>query len=189
MSFMINGKRIKGFFLTAALILMGGSAYAQTSSPSPAIECGEYYWPMNPCPEVQIKQKHNHTPKIRYRREGWDTAVTCTQDQLVLSCMPYIPVKRYQGLYYVDTIPYNPPDTTFHQGVHLDITNDDVFAKTVTNIPYPFYFFGIRKTGFVVGSNGIVTFNTAAASNSNTPNSCPWSMQLQLIQFLKIYIN
>ncbi len=190
---MTNGKKIKGFFLTAALALMCSTAHAQ-SDPSPVIDCGEYQWPevTNPCPEVQIKQKHDHTPQARYRHEGWDTAVTCTTPQIVLSCMPYIPVKRFNGTYYVDQIPYNPADTTFClvYGAALDnmgdpkrkrmpISTDDDFAPASTNIPYPFYFFGIRKNYFRLGANGLVTFTTDFGSGTSNPWSysapIPWT--------------
>lgn len=169
---MSNMKRIKGFLMTAALLLMGSGAFAQ-SQPSPAVDCGEYQWPeiTAPCPEVQIKQKHDHTPNLRYRREGWDTAVTCPVTQLVLSCMPYIPVSKFNGTYYVDQITYNPPDTTFALGTRMPPMADDNFAPSVTNIPYPFYFFGIRKTSFILGANGCVSFSPSATGSS----SCAWS--------------
>ncbi len=34
------------------------------SVPRPVNDCGIYQWPevQSPCPEVQIKQKHDHTP-------------------------------------------------------------------------------------------------------------------------------
>jgi len=137
------------------------------------MECGEYQWPevQAPCPEVQIKQKHDHTPQPQYLHEGWDTVVDCNNRQLTLSCMPYIPVQYFRGYYAVDQIPYDPADTSFHAGTWLPITSDDVFCGSVTTLNFPFFFFGIQKTGFVVGSNGLVTFDNTAAGQS-----CPWSM-------------
>lgn len=158
--------------LFAAAEAMGQSSTVG-SSPSPAIECGEYQWPevQSPCPEVQVKQKHDHTAIARYRHKGWDTVVTCANPQIILSCMPYIPVQRFNGTYYVDQIPYNPPDTTFcltygaalstmndPNRKRMNITADDEFAPAYTTIPYPFYFFGIRKNQFRLGANGLVTF-------------------------------
>ena len=161
-----------------AIFLGAHSATAQApcgnSDPSEPWDCGEYHWPeyIPPCPEVQIKQKHDHTPLLRYRREGWDTVVTCRQTSLILSCTPYIPVKNFNGCYTVDEIPYDPVDPSFHQGALLNITSDDIFSDAATTIPYPFYFFGIKKNAFMVGSNGMVTFNTTDATPSS---SCPWS--------------
>ena len=120
--------------------------------------------------------KPYYTQNPLYVNQGWDTAVTCSVHSLVLTAEPYIPVQYFNGTYTVEQIPYNPPDTTFHGGTHLNITSDDVFSTTVTNLAYPFYFFGIRKTGFVVGSNGMVTFDLTAASNTSNPTSCPYSL-------------
>ncbi len=148
------------------------------SEPSPAIECNEYQWPevQSPCPEVQVKQKHDHTAIARYRHKGWDTVVTCANPQIILSCMPYIPVQRFNGTYYVDQIPYNPPDTTFSLGTRMGIGTDDVFASSHTVIPYPFYFFGIRKNQFRIGANGLVTFVSPTDFGSGAPY-CPYGFR------------
>lgn len=147
------------------------------SSPSPEIECGEYQWPevQSPCPEVQVKQKHDHTAIARYRHKGWDTVVTCANPQIILSCMPYIPVQRFNGTYYVDPIPYDPPDTTFSLGTRMGIGTDDVFAGSHTVIPYPFYFFGIRKNQFRIGANGLVTF--VSPTDFGDGNYCPYGFR------------
>lgn len=169
---MSNIKRISGFALAVLAMMCCGKAAAQ-STPSPELECGEYLWPVNrvPCPEVQIKQKHDHTPLARYRRRGFDTVVTCTQEQLVLSCTPYIPAQYFNGTYFVDQIPFNPPDTTFSLGTRMPPMADDNFAPSVTQIPYPFYFFGIRKNSFILGANGCVSFSPSATGGSG----CAWS--------------
>lgn len=163
--------------LFAAAEAMGQSSTVG-SSPSPAIECGEYQWPevQSPCPEVQVKQKHDHTAIARYRHKGWDTVVTCANPQIILSCMPYIPVQRFNGTYYVDPIPYDPPDTTFSLGTRMGIGTDDVFASSHTVIPYPFYFFGIRKNQFRIGANGLVTFVSPTDFGSGAPY-CPYGFR------------
>lgn len=132
------------------------------SVPTPTVDCGEYQWPVVPSPyiEVQIKQKHDHLSA--YAVLGWDTVVTQNQPTLTLSCMPYVPVLFFNGTYTVEEIPYNPADPTFHQGTRVPTNTDDIFGPA-TPIPFPFYFFGERKTAFVLGANGLVTFNTAAA--------------------------
>lgn len=181
---MNNGKKIKGFFLIMALTLTGSSAYAQ-STPSPEVNCGEYLWPevTVPCPEVQIKQKHDHTPQARYRQAGWDTVVTCDTPQIVLSCTPYIPAKLFNGTYYVDEIPYNPTDTTFYINYpgydlpllkKIPIQNDDDFTDNPTPLGFPFYFFGIKKNQFTIGDNGIVTFTTTPMAGPNP--FCPYAV-------------
>ena len=171
---------IKQLALAVVFSLTGSIALGQTvgpSDPSPAQECGEYTWPTEPCPEVQVKQKHDHTPLSRYRRNGWDTVVTCAHRSIELSCAPFIPVQKFNGQYYVDQIAYNPPDPTFALGTRMPISTDDNFSNYSTNIPYPFYFFGIRKTSFVLGANGLVAFGPVPVTNNDDEMgpSCPWS--------------
>ena len=147
------------------------------SDPSELPECGDYQWPLvqSPCPEVQIKQKHDHTPLKQYRANGWDTVVTCATRTLTLSCMPYLPVEKFNGQYTVDTIPYNPPDPTFAQGTKMPVTTDDDFAAEPTSIPFSFFFFGLQKNAFVLGANGMITFDTTAAGRY-----CPWKFNSKL---------
>lgn len=184
---MINKK----FAFAALFLLCGGMVWGQ-STPSEPLECGEWQWPavQSPCPEVQVKQKHDHTPKPQYRHYGWDTVIDCnTREGIVLSCMPYIPVQYFNGTYTVDEIPYNPPDTTFcltygaalanmndPNRKKMPISTDDDFAASSTSIPYPFYFFGIRKNYFRLGANGLVTFTTDFGSGTH----CPWSYSAAL---------
>ena len=177
----------KRFHLALLFLLCGGMAFGQ-SQPSTPLECGEYQWPavQSPCPEVQIKQKHDHTPKPQYRHNGWDTVIDCnTREGIELSCMPYIPVQRFNGTYTVDQIPYNPPDTTFYLNYNaaidannpykkkLAIQNDDDWAPSFINIAFPFYFFGIQKTQFLLGDNGIVTF--ASGPGITAGGECPYA--------------
>lgn len=174
---MRRNKVIRGIATAVAALLCSGTAMGQ-SSPTPAQDCGIYQWPevMSPCPEVIIKQKGDHhydkpgdhRTQARYRAKGWDTVVTCENRELILSCMPYIPAKKFSGTYYVDEIPYDPADPTFCQGTAFNINADDQFAPPTT-IPFPFYFFGLEKNGFVLGSNGMLTFAMGTSGN------CPYS--------------
>lgn len=178
--------------LAALLIPLSGTAQGTSpcgpSDPSPKLECGDYQWPevQSACPEVQIKQKHDHSPKDEYLSQGWDTAVTCAQHTIILSCMPYIPTQYFNGQYTVDTIPYDPPDTTFYldgKGIKMDITQDDRFAPSSVELDYPFFFFGEQKKQFRIGDNGIVTFITDSAYKKDTPYSdhfCPWEFSVGL---------
>ena len=154
-----------------AVTALAQDAPCGPSDPSVPPECGNYQWPMvqSPCPEVQIKQKHDHTPLKQYRSQGWDTVVDCIHHTLELSCMPYIPVQYFNGQYTVDTIPFDPPDPTFALGVKMPVSTDDDFAADTTRIPFPFYFFGIQKNYFVLGANGMISFNTATRNKY-----CPW---------------
>lgn len=179
--------------LAFALLVASPHTQAQStfgpSDPSPKVDGGEYQWPevQSPCPEVQIKQKHDHTAKKEYRDQGWDTAVTCATRQITISCMPYIPVQFFNGQYYVDTIPFDPPDTTFYmsgQGTKMNIQSDDVFAPSAVTLGFPFYFFGYKKTQFRLGDNGMVTFcSNSDYSSDASSNYCayqfstglPWS--------------
>ena len=129
----------------------------------------------SPCPEVLIKEKYDHVGSFRYRQQGWDTVVTCSTRELDISVEPYIPVQYFNGTYLVEQIPYNPPDTSFSLGTRMPIGIDDVFANAHTNIPYPFYFFGIRKTSFRIGANGLVTF--CSPTDFGSGNSCPWAFR------------
>lgn len=144
--------------------------------------------PSSPCPEVLIEQKYDHEGSLRYRQMGWDTAVTCDVQQIILRAEPYIPVQYFNGTYVVTRIPYNPPDSTFSAGTRMPISTDDDFAASSTAFPpqqvvlnpsspgghdtipaFMFYFFGIAKSGFRLGANGLVTFSSWTGSNS-----CPW---------------
>lgn len=182
-------KSIKKLVVIATALATGYVAQSQSAGMPNSIwyggECEQYRWPDVPsrCPEVIIKQKGDHhelpgdhTTTVRYRREGWDTVVTCEQRQIVLSCTPNIPARRFNGTYYVDEIPYDPADPTFALGTRMPITTDDNFSNYSTTIPYPFYFFGIQKSSFVLGANGLVAFGPVPVTNTtSTGPSCPWS--------------
>lgn len=200
--------RYKSLLLTVLLTAAAGLAAAQSyadwgnSHPSPSMDCGEYQWPevQTPCPEVQIKQKHDHTPQLQYRRgvrpwsnnpndKGWDTVIDCNHSQLVLSCMPYIPVQYFNGYYAVDEIPYDPVDTSFYLDYivggsnpgkwQVPINNDDDYNGTYTNLGFNFFFFGNLRTSFCVGDNGIVTFMPQSQTGiSASDNYCPYSISL-----------
>ena len=152
----------KYIILTAASLLMAGVANAQfgPSEPTPVPQCGEYMWAQSPCPEVQIKQKHDHTSL--FASQGWDTVVA-ENGELILSCMPYVPVKYFNGQYTVDEITYDPADPTFSLGTRVERA-DDRFSATVAHLDHTFYFFGKPYTAFVLGANGMVSFDTTAAN-------------------------
>ena len=148
------------------LVSLSGTAVAQSTVTSP-------------CPEVLCNEKYDHIPMRQYRNLGWDTAVTCEHRRIMLTAEPYIPVQYFNGTYVVESIPYNPPDTSFWMngnGQAQAINSDDRFAPSAVNIAFPFYFFGIRKNYFRLGDNGIVTFTTGFAQDgTSTALGCPYS--------------
>lgn len=96
-----------------------------------------------------------------------------TGNPLVFTAEPYIPVQYFNGTYTVETIPYNPADSSFRMGPHASAYMDDEFANSV-DIPYPFYFFGVRKNTFRLGQNGLITF--CSDTNFGTGSACPYSI-------------
>lgn len=132
---------------------------------------------VSPCPEVLIDQKYDHVTCHRYRIQGWDTAVTCNQTQLELTAEPFIPVQYFNGTYLVEEVPFNPPDPSFAQGTRMPMGTDDDFSASTTAIDFPFFFFGIKKTGFRLGANGMITF---ATNQFGGGNGCPWSFSAAL---------
>ncbi len=133
---------------------------------------------VTPCPEVLIDQKYDHIGSEVYRRKGWDTVLTCTNHTMELTAEPYIPVQYFNGTYIVEEIPYNPPDPTFARGAQMPISTDDNFANVLTQIPFNFYFFGIKKDQFCLGANGLVSFSSSIHTvygSANDPGmQCPW---------------
>ena len=158
-----NINKIRLFGILAALATCGTATAQQVTSP---------------CPEVLISEKYDHVPYRQYRSQGWDTVVTCDNRQIELTAEPYIPVQFFNGTYLVEQIPYNPPDTSFHFGTQLPNGADDKFCDNAVTIPYPFYFFGIRKNSFAAGGNGIITFNASSAGQHcdyGTYSAIPWT--------------
>ena len=166
---MAHTSRLTGILLTAFGMMASVVVQAQDTPYNAS--------PSSPCPEVLIEQKYDHAVNPSYQAMGWDTAVTTENPVIELTAEPYIPVKFFNGTYVVEEVPFNPPDSTFclvdgaalanmndPNRKKMPISTDDDFAGSVTNIPYPFYFFGIRKNSFVLGANGLVTFNTSSRS-------------------------
>ena len=132
---------------------------------------------VSPCPEVLIDQKYDHVTAHRYRIQGWDTAVTCSQRTIELTSEPFIPVQYFNGTYLVEEVPFNPPDPSFAQGTRMPLGTDDDFADSTTTLTFPFFFFGIRKDGFRLGANGLISF---ATNQFGGGNGCPWKYSAQL---------
>ena len=185
----------KRIFLIALLALAtcGGRLQAQSFDlwtpydTTVATQCGDYLYPkeFDPCPCLKIKQKDSlrhehgdHTTQQRYADRGWDTALTRNQREIEITCTPYLVVQKFNGQYTVDRIGWHPDDPSFHWGTLLDNDDDDSFCGwQPLQTDFPFYFFGKKKTGFVAGGNGIITFNQAASNQSCAycnPMGLPW---------------
>jgi gliding motility-associated-like protein len=70
--------------------------------------------------------------------------------------------------YTVTAIPYNPP-FSYSGGTPVSVNTDDVWSGVI-NLPFTFCFYGQAYNQVVVGSNGVVSFNTSYANGY-----CPWS--------------
>ncbi|QEE50471.1 T9SS type B sorting domain-containing protein [Flavobacterium alkalisoli] len=70
--------------------------------------------------------------------------------------------------YEIESIDYAPP-FPFTGGTPVSVGTDDVWSPLV-QLPFDFCFFGEIYSEVLVGSNGVVTFNTG-----NPSGYCPWS--------------
>ncbi|HWB62584.1 MAG TPA: SprB repeat-containing protein, partial [Chitinophagales bacterium] len=67
--------------------------------------------------------------------------------------------------YNVGAISYAPP-FTFTQGTPILVATDDLWSGVI-NLPFNFCFFGNTYNKIIVGSNGVIGFNTANAGATN----------------------
>lgn len=74
----------------------------------------------------------------------------------------------YTSAYTVDSVPFITIPTT--GATNVPVTSDDVWSNTIT-MPFTFCFFGNNYSQLVIGSNGIISFNTAYAGGS-----CNWQL-------------
>ncbi|QEE51268.1 hypothetical protein FUA48_17365 [Flavobacterium alkalisoli] len=72
--------------------------------------------------------------------------------------------------YDVSSIAYAPP-YPFIGGTQVSANTDDVWSPLVT-LPFSFCFYGQNYTQALVGSNGVITFDT---TNFSPGPGCPWS--------------
>ncbi|MGC6468185.1 MAG: hypothetical protein ACON5M_01395, partial [Chitinophagales bacterium] len=96
---------------------------------------------------------------------GPDALQTCTDSCTTLNAQFLETAESTQ--YRVDAIPYNPFPYTIGTGV--SVGTDDVYSPII-NLPFPFCFYGNNYTQVVVGSNGIISFDTNLANAY-----CEWS--------------
>lgn len=70
--------------------------------------------------------------------------------------------------YIVEEIPYDPP-YPFSGGTSLNVETDDIWSGVI-DLPFNFCFYGETYNECIVGSNGVISFDTA-----NANGGCPWS--------------
>lgn len=77
------------------------------------------------CPDIYYGDASTRQSLVN---RGWDTLVTCDNPAVILICTPYITCSEFDH-YEVESIPYNPPDTTFCShaggGGQLPVNQDD----------------------------------------------------------------
>ena len=115
------------------------------------------------CPTITVDAKYDHELSPTCVANGWDTVVDCRNRSLVLHCTSFITTQHFNGMYTVESIPYNPVDPTFHAGTRLNVSEDDQWESTMISFPFTFMFFGVPYTQANVGSNGLVSFNSTQA--------------------------
>jgi Secretion system C-terminal sorting domain len=76
-----------------------------------------------------------------------------------------VSINVFSQCYTMDYIPYNP---NAFSGTAVVSSNDDQYSEIIS-IGFPFCFYGASYVSLVVGSNGIVTFDTSKAYTY-----CPW---------------
>ncbi|MCX8143309.1 MAG: gliding motility-associated C-terminal domain-containing protein [Bacteroidia bacterium] len=76
--------------------------------------------------------------------------------------------------YSVASIPFAPPYPISGSGIGVSVGTDDVWSPII-NLPFPFCFFGSSYTQCLIGSNGVITFNTSSSGGGYSPGGyCPW---------------
>ncbi|MBL0019229.1 MAG: T9SS type A sorting domain-containing protein [Bacteroidetes bacterium] len=75
-------------------------------------------------------------------------------------------VVKGQNSYTITSIPFNPDP--FSSGTSANVAYDDMYGSVVP-LPFSFCFYDAPYNFIVIGSNGIVTFDTTVANSY-----CPW---------------
>ena len=94
--------------------------------------------------------------------------VICPEEELCVTLQADYLKTGTTTEYIVEEIPYNPP-YPFSGGTSLNVETDDIWSGVV-DLPFNFCFFGEQYNECIVGSNGVISFDTA-----NANGGCPWS--------------
>lgn len=98
---------------------------------------------------------------------GADRNIPCGQSCANLTAVPFSAGQTTQ--YTVNQISYNPP-FQYNTGTAIIANTDDLWSSAI-NLPFTFCFFGNSYNQLVIGSNGILSFNTALAGTF-----CQWTI-------------
>ena len=92
--------------------------------------------------------------------------IDCTSGSLTLEAHSQL---RETTSYVVEKIPYNPPVAyTSFAASSVNITADDVWASSFSNLGFDFCFYGNTYNQCLVGANGAVTFNSTITPGSGS---------------------
>lgn len=103
---------------------------------------------------------------------GSDVTFNCYENDVTLEAS-YLDLGETTS-YSIENIPYNPP---FQYGClenPISVNVDDVWSPVI-DLPFDFCFYGNTYDSCVVGSNGIVSFDTSLANNATG-----WSILTQI---------
>jgi hypothetical protein len=91
--------------------------------------------------------------------------ITCTSNSCVDLEATYLQLGQTTN-YTVEAIPYAPPYQYGCLAHPVSVTSDDVWSPSIS-LPFNFCFYGNSYNSFVIGSNGVISFNSANANTSS----------------------
>lgn len=103
---------------------------------------------------------------------GSDQNIDCSTSNCVDLSASFLET-GFSTSYEVSSIAYNPP-TAFDSGTEIIINDDDTWSSVV-DIPFNFCFFDNPHNQLVLGSNGLISFDTSLAGGF-----CQWSFDEQI---------
>ncbi|MGL2967297.1 fibronectin type III domain-containing protein [Flavobacterium sp. XGLA_31] len=97
---------------------------------------------------------------------GADPApITCTSSSCVNLEATYLQLGQTTN-YTVQSIPYAPPYQFSCLANSVSVSSDDVWSPTIS-LPFNFCFYGNSYNSCIIGSNGLLSFNTANAGGAS----------------------
>ncbi|WP_282043568.1 GEVED domain-containing protein [Winogradskyella flava] len=95
---------------------------------------------------------------------GGDVTINCNVSDTTLEAV-YLELGETTS-YTVESIPYNPPFQFGCLANPVSVNQDDVWSPVV-NLPFDFCFYGNTYNSCVIGSNGVISFDTGLATLSS----------------------
>lgn len=92
---------------------------------------------------------------------GADVTLNCYEENITLEAS-YLDLGETTS-YSVQNIDYSPPFQFDCLANSVNVDNDDVFSPVI-DLPFNFCFYGDTYDSFVIGSNGIISFDTSLAN-------------------------